>query len=53
MHKLLQNDIDVLWDLKKKSTAVLKKVADLRARIEVQELPKRNFSSMLVTFSEM
>ena len=45
MHRLLQNDLDVLRDLKKTSTDVLKKVADLRAKIEVQEMPKRIFTS--------
>ena len=45
MHKLLQNDLDVLWDLKKTSTAVLKKVDALRAKIEVQEMPKTMFTA--------
>ena len=45
MHRFLQNDLDVLRDLKKTSTDVLKKVADLRARIEVQEMPKRIFTA--------
>ena len=45
MHGLLQNDLDTLWDLKKTSTAVLKNVNALRARIEVQEIPKTVFTA--------
>ncbi len=45
MHRLLQNDLDVLRDLKKTSTAVLKNVDALRAKIEVQEIPKRMFTA--------
>lgn len=45
MHKLLQNDLDVLRDLKKTSTAVLKKVDALRGRIEVREVPKSIFTA--------
>ena len=45
MHKLLQNDLDVLRELKKTSTAVLKNVDDLRARIEVPEMPKSIFTA--------
>ena len=41
MHRILQNDLDVLSDLKKTSTAVLKNIDALRARIQVQECPKR------------
>ena len=45
MHRLLQNDLDVLKDLKKTSTAVLKNVDALRARIEVQKMPKTMFTA--------
>ena len=45
MHRLLQNDLDVLRDLKKTSTAVLKNVDTLRAKIEVQEMPKSIFTA--------
>ena len=38
MHRLLQNDLDI-------STDILKKVDDLRAKIEVQEMPKRIFTA--------
>ena len=40
MHRILQNDLEVLRYLKKTSTAVLKKVDALRARIQVREVPK-------------
>ena len=45
MYRLLQNDLDVLRDLKKTSTAVLRNVDALRARIEVQKMPKRVFTA--------
>ena len=45
MHRLLQNDLDILRDLKKTSTAVLKKVNALRAKIEVPEMPKTIFTA--------
>ena len=45
MRRLLQNDLDVLRELKKTSTAVLKKVDNLRERIEVQEMPKTVFTA--------
>ena len=45
MHKLLQNDLDVLRVLKKTSSAVLKKVDTLRENIKVQEMPKRIFTA--------
>ena len=45
MHRLLQSDLDVLRDLKKTSTAVLKNVDALRARIEVHEMPKTTFTT--------
>ena len=45
MHRILQNDLEVLRDLKKTSTAVLKKVDALRARIQVQEKPKTMFTA--------
>ena len=45
MHRLLQSDIDVLRDLKKTSTAVLKNIDSLRAKIEVKEIPKRIFTA--------
>lgn len=45
MHRLLQNDLNVLRDLKKTSTAILRNVDALRARIEVQEMPKRIFTA--------
>lgn len=43
MHRLLQSDIDVLRELKKTSTTVLKNLDALRAKIEVQEIPKTVF----------
>ena len=45
MHRLLQNDLDILRDLKKTSTDILKKVDALRAKIEVQEMPKTIFTA--------
>ena len=45
MHRLLQNDLDVLWELKKTSTAVLKNVDALRAKIEVPKMPKTIFTA--------
>lgn len=48
MHRLLQNDLDILRELKKASTDVLKNVDALRARIEVQEMPKTVFTAMEV-----
>lgn len=45
MHRLLQNDLDVLRDLKKTSTAVLKNIDSLRARIKVKEMPKTMFTA--------
>ena len=45
MHRILQNDLEVLRDLKKTSTAVLKKVDALRARIQVREVPKSIFTA--------
>ena len=45
MHRLLQNDLDVLRDLKKTSTAVLKNLDALRAKIEVPEIPKTVFTA--------
>ena len=48
MHKFLQNDLDVLKDLKKTSTAVLRNVDALRVRIKVQEMPKRIFTAQEV-----
>ena len=45
MHRLLQNDLDILRELKKTSTDVLKNVDALRARIEVQEMPKTVFTA--------
>ena len=45
IHRLLQNDLDVLWELKKASTAVLKKIDSLRKKIEVQEMPKSIFTA--------
>ena len=45
MHRLLQSDLDVLRELKKTSTAVLKNVDALKAKIEVQEMPKRIFTA--------
>ena len=45
MHRLLQSDLDVLRDLKKTSTAVLKNVDSLRARIEVHEMPKTTLTA--------
>ena len=45
MHRLLQNDLDTLRELQKTSTAVLKNVDALRARIQVQEMPKTMFTA--------
>ena len=45
MHRLLQNDLDTLRELKKTSTAVLKNVDTLRARIQVKEIPKTVFTA--------
>ena len=45
MHRLLQDELYTLRDLKKTSTAVLKDVDALRARIQVQEMPKRIFTA--------
>ena len=45
MHRILQNDLDVLRDLKKTSTAVLKNVDTLREKIKVQEMPKTMFTA--------
>ena len=45
MHRLLQNDLNVLRDLKKTSTAVLKNIDSLRAKIEVKEIPKTMFTA--------
>lgn len=45
MNRLLQNDLDVLWNLKKTSTAVLKNVDTLKAKIEVPEMPKSIFTA--------
>ena len=45
MHGILQNDLDVLRDLKKTSTAVLKNIDALRARIQVKEMPKTVFTA--------
>lgn len=45
MHKLLQNDLDTLRELKKTSTAVLKKVDTLREKIKVQEKPQTMFTA--------
>ena len=45
MHRLLQSDLDVLRDLKKTSTAVLKNIDALRAKIEVKEMPKTIFTA--------
>ena len=45
MNRLLQNDLDVLRDLKETSTAVLKNVDALRAKIEVPEMPKSIFTA--------
>ena len=45
MHRLLQSDLDVLRDLKKTSTAVLKNVGALKALIEVKEMPKTIFTA--------
>ena len=45
MHRLLQSDLDVLRELKKTSTAVLKNIDSLRAKIEVKEMPKTMFSA--------
>ena len=45
MHRLLQNDLDTLRELKKTSTAVLKNVDALRARIQVKEMPKTVFTA--------
>ena len=45
MHRLLQNDLDVLRELKKTSTAVLKNVYALREKIEVPEMPKSIFTA--------
>ena len=45
MHRLLQNDLDVLRDLKKTSSDVLKQIAALRKKIEVPEIPKSIFTA--------
>jgi len=45
MHRLLQNDLDVLRELKKTSTDVLKKIDTLREKIEVPEMPKSIFTA--------
>ena len=45
MNRLLQNALDVLRELKKTSTAVLKNVDALRAKIKVQEMPKTVFTA--------
>ena len=45
MHRLLQSDLDVLRELKKTSTAVLKNLDALRAKIAVQEIPKTIFTA--------
>ena len=45
MHRLLQNDLDTLRDLKKTSTAVLKNIDALRSRIQGQEMPKTMFTA--------
>ena len=45
MHRLLQNDLDTLRELKKTSTAVLKNVDTLREKIKVQEIPKMMFTA--------
>ena len=45
IHRLLQNDLDVLRELKKASTDVLKKIDSLRKKIEVQEMPKSIFTA--------
>ena len=45
MHRLLQSDLDVLKELKKTSTAVLKNIDALRAKIAVQEIPKTIFTA--------
>ena len=45
MHMLLQSDLDVLQELKKTSTAVLKNIDALRAKIAVQEIPKTIFTA--------
>ena len=45
MHRLLQNDLDVLKDLKKTSAIVLKNIDAFRAKIEVKEIPKRIFTA--------
>ena len=45
MHRLLQSDLDVLRDLKKTSTVVLKNINALRAKIEVKEMPKTMFTA--------
>ena len=45
MHRLLQSDIDVLRELKKTSTAVLKNIDALKAKIEVKEIPKTMFTA--------
>ncbi len=45
MHRLLQNDLDTLRELKKTSTAVLKNFDTLRARIQVKEMPKTVFTA--------
>ena len=45
MHRILQNDLNTLRELKKTSTAVLKNVDALKARIKVQEMPKTIFTA--------
>ena len=45
MHRLLQNDLEVLCELKQTSTAVLKNTYALRAKVEMQEMPKRIFTA--------
>ena len=45
MHRLLQNDLDILRDLKKTSTDVLKNLDTLREKIKVQEMPKTMFTA--------
>lgn len=45
MHRLLQSDLNVLRELKKTSTAVLKNIDSLRAKIEVKEMPKTMFTA--------
>ena len=45
VHGILQNDLDILRELKKTSTAVLHNVQALREKLEVHEMPKTTFTA--------